>query len=164
MSDTVLVNGGNDYIVVANSFETHVIAASIQGPPGGQGPPGPQGSPGPSGGISVTMSAQGPIGGNRLIAADASGKAVYADNTNTLHYGRVIGITLNAAVDGGSLSIATSGDVTEPSWNWSPGALYASTNGLLTQTPPSTGFLQIVGVAIEPTRIVVNINNPIKLI
>jgi hypothetical protein len=42
--------------------------------------------------------------------------------------------------------------ITEGSWTWTLGQeVFLSTNGLLTQTPPTSGFLEGVGFPLSPT-------------
>ena len=113
----------------------------------------------------MTAPAGEAIGGHRAVVLAASGSAFYADNTNPDHFFRFDGITLNAAAIGDPLSIVQTGIVTEPTWAWTTyGAIYLSTTGLLTQTPPATGFMQVIGVALSATSIFVNQRDPIVTI
>lgn len=97
------------------------------------------------------------------IAADV----VYADATQPTHMGKLMGLTLNAASPGGTVEIRSDGEVTEPSWTWTPDQpVYLGTNGLLTQTVPNAGtayFLQKVGFAVAATRLFLTIDPPITL-
>lgn len=116
------------------------------------------------GGSTIQLVANGAIGGHRLVIADAAGLAIYADQADPTHYGRVLGLTRGAAASGGTLDIALAGDVTEPSWTWNPGPLWAGSNGLLTQLPSTTGWLQQVATALTATRIVLDLKQPILLL
>jgi hypothetical protein len=113
---------------------------------------------------TVTLLASGAISGHRVVVADATGVAAYADATNPAHSGRVVGITLGAAADGDPVTVAVGGDIEEPSWTWSAGPLYLGTAGGLTQSAPTSGFVQVLGVALSPTRIVVEPSQPINLV
>jgi hypothetical protein len=75
----------------------------------------------------------------------------------------VIGITLNAAVDGDPVSLAVVGEVDEPSFTFSPGPIYFDSIGRLTQVPPVSGFIQQIAVALSATQIVVQIGPPVVL-
>lgn len=96
------------------------------------------------------------IGGHRLVALDTAGKAVY-----TTDYKTIVGMTINAADTDDPVGVVVAGPVTEPSWSWTPGEpLFAAANGLMTQTPPTTGTLLQVGVATSETSIFVKIGDP----
>lgn len=128
---------------------------------GSVGPQGPQGPPGI--GNSVLVTATTAIGGNRAVMGDGAGSIAYADSSNLAHRGKCIGLTMTAASAGGTVEIAVSGDVTEPTWNWSLGPVYLGTNGLLTQTVPTSGYIQVIGTAMSPTRMTISIQQPIIL-
>ena len=155
MSDqTLLINGTE--VVVVDSTTVELLEIAVQGPPG------PQGVPGPASGDGVTAPAGEAIGGHRGVVTDAAGLAWYADNTNPSHLGRFAGVTLGAVAAGGTASIVRAGNITEPTWNWTAHApVFLSTNGLLTQTLPLTGYLQVVGIALSPTVLFVNPREPL---
>lgn len=118
-----------------------------------------------TGGSTITATAGAAIGGHRAVVLDAAGAAFYADNTNPDHLVRFYGITTNAASLGGSLSIVQTGVVVEPSWAWTAFMpVYLGTTGLLTQTPPATGFVQIVGAALSATTLFINQRDPVVII
>lgn len=142
--------------VVANVSES-----VVQVQEGLRGPQGPQGVPGAGNSISIT--ATSPIGGNRAVRGDGLGSVAYADSSDVTHIGKCIGITMNAASIGETLEIAISSEITEPSWNWAIGPIYLGVNGLLTQTVPSTGFVQRIGTAVSATRVVVLVHQPILI-
>ena len=76
----------------------------------------------------------------------------------------MLGITTGAAAAGDAINVQASGEMTEVSWNWTPGLpVFLGTNGLLTQTPPVSGFQLVLGVAISPTKLAINIKQPIVL-
>jgi hypothetical protein len=128
----------------------------LQGP---EGPPGPKGDPGTAD-ITLTYNAGETLGGHRVVRIE-SGLVYYADNTTLAHAGKVIGITTGAVVSGSSTTIQVAGELEESTWSWSPGPVYLSTNGLLTQTPPATGFLQKIGTAITSTKILIRVIDPV---
>lgn len=126
---------------------------------------GQQGPAGPPGGEGILKTAGATIGGHRAVVTDStSDVVVYADNTNPAHEAAVFGITTGAAASGASVLVKTSGEIEEPSWIWTPqGAIYLSTNGNLTQTPPTTGFCLALGYAVTSTKMLVNIGQAITL-
>lgn len=99
------------------------------------------------------------LSGHRVVTLDASGELVYADNTNSAHAHAPLWLTTGAATTGAATDVVASGDVTEPSWSWTPGPVYLGGNGLLTQAPPSApgaAFLARVGYAADPTTVYVD--------
>lgn len=108
--------------------------------------------------------ASGAIGGHRIVCSLNSTQAEYATNTDLNKSRSVLGITQGAVVDGELLTIQSAGEITEGSWNWIPQQfVYLSTNGLLTQSAPTIGFLLIIGFAVSSTKILLNIGHPISL-
>lgn len=127
-----------------------------------RGPPGPPGRDGAAG-AAITLLANGPLGGHRVVMGDGFGNAVYADSSNVAHRGRCLGITQGAAVNGDPVFIQVAGVMTEGSWNWAVGEVYLGANGLLTQQVPTNGFTQVIAIALSPTQIAVNIQPTILL-
>jgi hypothetical protein len=108
--------------------------------------------------------ASGDIGGHRVVCSFSNTQAEYATKDDLNKSRSVLGITQGASSDGELLTIQSAGEITEGSWNWTPQQfVYLSTNGLLTQTAPSTGFLLIIGFAVSATKIAINIGHPISL-
>lgn len=102
------------------------------------------------------------IGGHRGVILDAAGLAFYADQSNPAHMGLVAGISQGAAVLSDPVSIMVKGRLIEPTWNWTPFLpVFLGLNGLLTQVPPITGFLLVVGTAFDATSLFVNPSQPL---
>lgn len=133
---------------------------------GDTGPQGAPGAPGPSGDDIVVVTAAIDLGGHRVVTLDGVGEARYADNTQSTHLHRVLGITLGAFNTGTLGTVMRLGEIIEPTWNWTLNQpIFLGTNGLLTQTPPVSPavFLQIVGFPILPTSMFVDLRDPISL-
>ena len=112
--------------------------------------PGPQGK---SGSASVTYPCVSPIaiGGHRLVRFSSVIQILeLADVPGALF---LTGITVHAAGVGDPLDILLHGPITEPSWAFTPGPVYATDNGLLTQTVPTQGVLLCVGSALDATTL-----------
>ena len=93
------------------------------------------------------------IGGHRVVVQTEIGLG-YADNTNPAHAGMIVGITTAAVTAGSNASVALSGKVENSGWSWDiTKGLWLSTNGLITQTEPATGFILSLGVPISSTAI-----------
>lgn len=104
------------------------------------------------------------LSGHRMVVLDAAGKAVYADNTTMTHVNKVLGMTVGSAVTDVAIDILRWGELEEPSWSWTLDTpIFLSTNGLLTQTPPSTGFSQIIGFPVSATKAYISLREPIIL-
>lgn len=123
-----------------------VITLGLQGPPG----------------VAATTVTGYPttaaLGGHRVVALDATGAVVLASNLNLSQAESVLGITTGATEAGSFPTIQRSGEIVEPSWNWTLGQpIFLGTGGLLTQTPPTLGFLLHVAFPISPTRAFIDI-------
>lgn len=107
------------------------------------GPTGPQGIPGNA--FSVVASEN--LGGHRLISLTG----FYAQPENSDLFG---GISQSAVVTGDTVELVRYGVIEEGSWNWTPNApIFSGPNGILTQTPPTTGIVRRVAWAMDETKI-----------
>lgn len=129
-----------------------VVEVSV---PGIQGPPGPQGPQGPASAQTLNLPAAHALSGHRAVVATTMG-AAYADPTNPAHQDAVVGITTGAALVGETATIQAVGEMTEPSWSWTPGLpIFVGAGGTLTHTPPSSGWVQSIATALTAQRIFV---------
>lgn len=126
---------------------------------GGRGPAGPGG-----GGASsdIEAVAVGPLGGQRVVKAVAGG-AGYASADTPGDADLIIGVTTVAAIDGATLKVRTAGEMQDPTFAWQLGAVFLGINGVLTQAPPSSGFIRQIGVAIAADTLVVDLRPPLIL-
>lgn len=77
---------------------------------------------------------------------------------------RCSGVTMTAAERDAELVVLSSGVLEDASWSWQDGKeIYCGPDGRLTQTPPETGFSQIVAIPLSPTKILLKINEAITL-
>lgn len=129
-----------------------------------QGPTGPQGPPGPAGASTLSLTAAIAIGGHRLVTTDASGHAIYADATIPTHANCVVGMSIGAAASGATVSVQSSGELSDPSFSYTPGqVLFLGSDGLVATNAPTSGFSLVIGYAETATTIFLNIGQPIKL-
>lgn len=137
-----------------------VLTAGMQGPPGAPGATGPAAA-------DPVFTAGVAIGGNRLVYLDDAGLLQYATNTDIALVWRLLGMTTGAISAGAEGPVRLSGEVTEPSWSLTPGApVYLGDSGLITQLVPAlpgSKFLQVIGVALTSTSIVLEKRDPIQL-
>lgn len=117
------------------------------------GPAGPQGARGDI----HTYIADGVLSGHRLVMSTGSGKVGYVDAANAAHAGLALGITTGAAVDAASVDVQLVNEMVEPSWSWASGPVYAGANGIPTQDTSTLAFVQVIGIATEPTKLMINI-------
>jgi hypothetical protein len=123
-----------------------------------------RGPPGLSNLFFFVRRANGPIGAHRAVISNEDGSVSYADTTNTLHLGKVLGITTASVVDQEEVTIIRGGLIEFEGWSFNVDQpVYLAVNGLLTQNPSVAGFSQIVGFAESPTALFVNLREPILL-
>ena len=112
----------------------------------------------------VSLTAGENLSALRAVTSNASGQAVYASN-NTLANAQVIGITSNAASSGASVTIKTSGIMTDSNWAWTKGTVFLGTNGTLTQSAPTSGAIVVhVGRALTATTLQIDIDTIITTV
>lgn len=120
---------------------------------------------GPSGGETLQKYALSIISGHKVVISSGNNEISYASNNVRDHQFRVVGITLNSANVGFPIEVRQFGEITEPSWNFVVGPVFLGVNGELTQVPPVSPavFSLIMGYALSPTTINVNIQSPINI-
>lgn len=129
---------------------------------GPQGRAGIDGASGAGGGVNRTAAVN--LSGHRVVVPNNFGQVIYADPTNPDHTNRPKWFTTGAWTAGDTATLTADGLVSEGSWSWTPGTpIYLGAGGLLTQTPPSSGFLQVVAEVVSSTTIDFNPHPPIVL-
>lgn len=121
--------------------------------------PGPKGDTGPAGTSYYELPTNSDIGGNRAVGT-SSGYAVYADSSTPV---QAVGITMSATSSGENAKVQTGGKMTVTAAGWTPGApVFLGANGTLTQTEPTSGISQVLGIAHGSDVILIEINQPIR--
>lgn len=161
--DIIIDLGGTQVIVSPPSPPTVVIdppstpAAVLIPVAGAQGPAGV--------GTTLSVLAAANLSGHRVVRSQGDGTVVYASSGSSADAASDLYLTTGAIMSGASGDAVALGVVDEPSWTWTPGPVYLSTNGTLTQTPPSLGngdmFIRQVGSALSPTSLFFNPGAPI---
>ena len=158
MDTELLIIDDESEIIIEVDTDVEVLEAAAQGPRG------PQGIPGPAGGATTVMVGAAPISGHTAVALDSGGLLVYADCTNPAHIGAVQGVVGNAYSPGDQAVVQTDFELVHAGWSFSLGPVLAGLSGSLVQTlPPGAVFAQVVGFALAPTRIRVDVQPPIVL-
>lgn len=131
--------------------------STVPGPEGRQGPAGRDGARGPAGAGAVTSrqaDASVPLW-SAVVVSDAN-RCIPADPSNPAHRGQVIGVTAYGGMAGAQVEIQSVGDLLGPVASFSEGtALFVGTGGILTPTPPASGWRQIVATAVSSNQVVV---------
>ena len=158
MDTELLIIDDESEIIIEVDTDVEVLEAAAQGPRG------PQGIPGPVGGATTVTVGAAPISGHTAVALDSGGLLVYADCTNPAHIGAVQGVVGNAYSPGDQAVVQTDFELVHAGWSFSPGPVFVGLSGALVQTlPPGALFAQVVGFALAPTRIRVDVQPPIVL-
>lgn len=154
----VLVEHEVDVVLEQSEPEEIIVTEAVQGPPG---PPGPIG---PAGGATLVTVGAVPISGHAAVALDSGGLLVYADCTNAAHIGAVQGVVANAYSAGAQAVVQTGFELVHAGWSFSPGPVLVGTSGALVQAlPVGAVFAQVIGYALAPTRIRIDVQPPIVL-
>lgn len=162
MTQSVLVRTLDTTVVtVVDAPPQPVSSVVVRGVPG---PRGIQGIPGPAGGATVVTVGATPLSGHTAVAMDADGLLIYADYTNPAHIGAVQGVIANAYGAGDPAVVQTDFDLTHAGWAFATGPVFVGAAGALVQTlPVGAVFAQVVGYALAPTRIRIDVQPPIVL-
>jgi hypothetical protein len=128
-----------------------------------QGPPGPPGGGGGGSGY-YTFPANGAVSGHKVMRV-SSGLATVCTTNDTMYAHNIVGISMNAAADGDPVNIRHSGEMVEPSWNWmEERPVFMGGDGRLTQAVSVSGLSIIVATVLTPTKIIVDIRQPIIVV
>ena len=150
----------DDEIQIVIEVDTEVELVEL----GEQGPRGIQGIPGPAGGATLITVGAAPISGHTAVALGSDGLLIYADCTNPAHLGAVLGVVANAYGAGDPAVVQTSFDISHAGWAFTLGPVFAGVGGAIVQTlPMGAVFAQVVGYALAPTRIRIDVQPPIVL-
>ena len=158
MDTELLIIDDESEIIIEVDTDVEVLEAAAQGPRG------PQGIPGPAGGATTVTVGAAPISGHTAVALDSGGLLVYADCTNPAHIGAVQGVVGNAYSPGDLAVVQTDFDLAHAGWTFATGPVFVGATGALVQTlPMGAVFAQVVGYALAPTRIRIDVQPPIVL-
>jgi hypothetical protein len=98
----------------------------------------------------------------KCVQGDSDSKIYICSNIDAF---AVMGVAISSATIGGMVNVRTSGLLEDSSWNWIEDIpIFCSTDGILSQTPPTEGYMVQMGVPKTPTSMVINIQKAVKLI
>lgn len=86
-----------------------------------------------------------------------TGQAFHCNGNTAADGDECIGISIQSALAGDTTSVVYSGEITEPTWNWTNGPIYVGASGSLTQSTTGLAFVQQAATAIAPTKIIVDV-------
>lgn len=103
------------------------------------------------------------ISANKVIYINED--AYLASSDQASHRDRIAGLSVASALTGASIKIRTFGEQYNNTWSWDvTKPIFCGVGGELTQTAPVSGFVQIIGTAIDTNRIFINIKDSTLLI
>ncbi len=138
-----------DQSAIVTTTQT-VINTAVVGYTGPQGPKGDNGTP------NITLTAGADLSGHTPVYCIAG--VVYPMSHDQIgHVNRCIGITTGAALTGQDIIVNPGGELTGYVGLTPNEPIYVGLNGVLTQLPPATGFIQQIGVALTATSLNVQI-------
>jgi len=108
----------------------------------------------------TTKTAGDNLAAYKIVRVDTD-SVYYADKDIASHAGKILGITTETITAGNPINVQTGGELTNGAWAWVAGAIYLGSAGALTQTAPTVGILQKIGVALNATTILIDIDDPV---
>lgn len=167
MSQSVLVRTPDTTVVTVVDARSVVVTppqpfstVTTRGVPG---PRGIQGIPGPAGGTAFTRQSNAALSALRVVWEDEAGVVYHLDHDDDAHIDLIAGLTITGTSAPGDVTVQRSGPVDDAAWSWTPGRVWLGPAGTLTQTPPADGYDVLVGHAASPTRLYLDIQDPIQL-
>lgn len=100
------------------------------------------------------------IHGRRVVFVEG-GEAFHPSLLAESHATACVGISLNAASASEAVNVRQRGRIEDSGWSWTPGPIFCDEGGILTQTPPASGWSLIVGRSVSPTVVDVGLQLPI---
>jgi hypothetical protein len=86
-----------------------------------------------------------------------------ADSSNIEHFNRAAGVCTEHGHPGIAIHAVYYGIVSNSIWNWTPNSEIFLNGTELSMTPPSTGWIQCIGHALDNETIFVDLKIPVKL-
>ncbi len=104
------------------------------------------------------------VGGQRIVYV-LNDKYYYADKDNLNIVNYTLALSEQAVDINGFGDLLFVGEWEEVSWNWDDEkGLFLGSNGLITQTPPTSGLLIEIGTIISATKIFFEIQDIIEIL
>ncbi len=111
----------------------------------------------------ITFTLGDTVYSGRAVEVNNQGLAILASSTGS-GFG-IIGVAVQSGTVGQKIEVVTYGSFTDTSYNLIPDEpLFLRENGIISQSPPSTGVTVVIGSAITPTTMFIRIEQPIYMI
>lgn len=112
------------------------------------------------GDISYLVGTGGVLKGS-VVFLTPSANIMLANSNNSSHADRIVGLSLSNADENSTSLVRFTGNISNESWSLTAGSIYyLGYGGSLTTTIPVIGFIQKIGLAINPTTLILQIGNP----
>lgn len=140
-----------------------------QGIQGERGIQGEQGVPGPGGvatRVVVSAVTGEAINATSLVYQAADNRVFNADNTVLSHADKILGVALQSVISGGTVDVLLFGQFVDTAFSIYPNdsLLYLNGLGIISATPPTTGFSVAVGKHTDASTFNVDLRTPIFLV
>lgn len=97
----------------------------------------------------------------QVVAVTTANTVVTANSNDIAHANKVIGLALETKTSGAAIKIHYFGSVANPAWSLITGKTYfLSGTGSISDVPPTSGFVQKIGVAENPTTLFLQLGEP----
>ncbi len=111
----------------------------------------------------VTVTDPGVVAAEGISAlqcvSSTAGGVVVASSSDVTRV--AIAIAATGAAQGAELVLQTGGELQNSGWNWVEGSpVFVGANGMLTQTAPSSGYIQTVATVLNATTLLIEIQEP----
>jgi len=104
------------------------------------------------------------ITGLTVVRVHTDWKMYPQNSSNASLSGYTIGIALESSSGANeTINFITSGILANSGWSWTRGEVFYTSTGVLTQTTPTSGFVQSIGFAYSATSIIVKIGTVIVI-
>ncbi len=112
--------------------------------------------------VMLTFTAGETIAAYSAVRLGNDKKLYVSSNTTTINAVRTIGIALNGGSLNDNINVVCMGLITNTSWSWTLNdSIYLAANSVgLTNTPPESGVLLLIGQAISTDSVYVHISTP----
>lgn len=155
MNSAFVVRGSTGCLIRREYSGSFTIMA---GQRGAQGRPGTDSG----GGVQTIVRSAGETVSALRIVYESS-QLVHPVNPATDSVFQALGLAITSGSTGAEITIQTLGFVDDSAWSWTEGIVWCGPNGVLTQTPPTTGWDFIIGFATSATRLYIDLNEPVLL-
>lgn len=116
----------------------------------------------PGGGDSGIRQAGETISALRVVY-ELHGQVFLLDQADATHIDLLLGIAITSGDVGDTIIVQRAGTLDDANWTWTADPVYLGSNGMITQVAPTTGFRVRLGASPMPTRINLDISEPIDL-